>query len=78
MEMTPVSNALSLAYSPHPLQPTIGREVLTVDWRVGETVQSLLERSGIDRNALISVTWNDRLLFVEAQAHACQGNAPFR
>ena len=65
MEMTPVSNALSLAYSPHPLQPTIGREVLTVDWRVGETVQSLLERSGIDRNALISVTWNDRLLFVD-------------
>ena len=65
MEMNPVANALSLAYSPHPLQPTLGREVLNIDWRIGETVQSLLERSGIDRNAMISVTWNDRLLSVD-------------
>lgn len=65
MEMTAISQSLALAYSPHPLQPAHGRELLCIDWRIGETVQALLERSGIDPGALISVTWNGRLLCVD-------------
>ena len=63
--MTAIANdSTGLVWCPHPLQPALDRRFVAIDWRRGDTIQDILDRSGIDPHSLVSVTWNDRLLTV--------------
>lgn len=67
MEVTPVQ----IVNQPHPIIPSVGREITAQNHRSGETAREALLRAGLDPHLEIVILVNDRTLTVEEWDTVC-------